>query len=43
MTSKHRKQSTAINKATTLAKRYSSDVIIHRENGEIRDRISYYD
>lgn len=43
ITSKHRKQSTAINKATTLAKRYSSDVIIHRENGEIRDRISYND
>lgn len=43
ITSKHRKQSTAINKATTLAKRYSTDVIIHRENGEIRDRISYKD
>lgn len=41
ITSKHRKQSTAINKATTLAKRYNSDVIIHRENGKIRERINY--
>jgi hypothetical protein len=43
ITSKHRKQSTAINKAKTLAKRYKSDVIIHREHGGIRDRISYKD
>lgn len=43
ITSKHRKQSTAINKAKTLAKRYKSDVIIHRESGGIRDRISYKD
>ena len=41
ITSKHRKQSTAINKAKVLAKRYKADVIIHRENGGIRDRISY--
>lgn len=41
ITSKHRKQSTAIRKAKTLAKRYNADVIIHRENGGIRDRISY--
>lgn len=41
ITSKHRKQSTAINKAKVLAKRYDSDVIIHREDGTIRDRISY--
>ncbi|EDP70148.1 hypothetical protein FBALC1_11462 [Flavobacteriales bacterium ALC-1] len=41
ITSKHRKQSTAIRKAKTLAKRYKADVIIHRENGGIRDRISY--
>lgn len=41
ITSKHRKQSTAINKAKVLAKRYNADVIIHRESGGIRDRISY--
>ncbi|MFC0604966.1 DUF2188 domain-containing protein [Winogradskyella pulchriflava] len=41
ITSKHRKQSTAIAKAKTLAKRYDADVIIHRESGGIRDRISY--
>ena len=43
ITSKHRKQSTAINKAKVLAKRYKADVIIHRESGGIRDRISYDD
>ncbi|MDC6404933.1 MULTISPECIES: DUF2188 domain-containing protein [Maribacter] len=43
ITSKHRKQSTAINKAKALAKKYNADVIIHRENGEIRDRISFND
>ena len=43
ITSKHRKQSTAINKAKALAKRYKADVIIHRESGGIRDRISYDD
>ena len=41
ITSKHRKQSTAINKAKVLAKRKKADVIIHRESGGIRDRISY--
>jgi len=41
ITSKHRKQSIAIRKAKTLAKRYKADVIIHRESGGIRDRISY--
>ncbi len=41
ITSKHRKQSTAIRKAKTLAKRYKADVIIHRESGGIRERISY--
>lgn len=41
ITSKHRKQSTAINKAKVLAKRYDADVVIHRESGGIRDRISY--
>ena len=43
ITSKHRKQSTAINKAKRLARKYKSDVIIHRESGGIRDRISYDD
>ncbi|WP_296381768.1 DUF2188 domain-containing protein [Winogradskyella sp.] len=41
ITSKHRKQSTAIRKAKTLAKRHDADVIIHRANGGIRDRVSY--
>ena len=41
ITSKHRKQSTAIRKAKTLAKRYKADVIIHRESGGIRERISF--
>ena len=41
ITSKHRKQSTAIRKAKTFARRYKADVIIHRESGGIRERISY--
>ena len=41
ITSKHRKQSTAIRKAKTIAKRHKSDVIIHRASGGIRERISY--
>ena len=41
ITSKHRKQSTAINKAKSIAKKRKSDVIIHREDGTIRDRIGY--
>jgi hypothetical protein len=41
ITSKHRKQSTAIRKATSLAKKYKADVIIHRADGTIRDRVSY--
>ena len=41
ITSKHRKQSTAINKAKTIAKRRKADVIIHRATGGIRERISY--
>jgi len=41
ITSKHRKQSTAIRKATTLAKKYKADVIIHRADGTIRDRVGY--
>ena len=43
ITSKHRKQSTAINKAKTIARKRKSDVIIHRESGGIRDRISFGD
>lgn len=41
VTSKHRKQGTAIRKAKTLAKRYNADVIIHRASGGIRKRVSY--
>ena len=41
ITSKHRKQSTAIKKAKVLAKRKKADVIIHRESGGVRDRISF--
>ena len=43
ITSKHRKQSTAIRKAKTLARRRKADVIIHRASGGIRERISYKD
>ncbi|WP_431122943.1 DUF2188 domain-containing protein [Flagellimonas flava] len=43
VTSKHRKQSTAIRKAKSLAKKYKADVIIHRASGGIRERISYND
>lgn len=43
ITSQHRKQSTAINKAKTIARRHRADVIIHRASGGIRDRISYGD
>jgi len=43
ITSKHRKQSTAIRKAKSLAKKYKADVIIHRSSGGIRERISYDD
>lgn len=41
ITSKHRKQSTAIRKAKTIAKKHKADVIIHRASGGIRDCISY--
>ena len=41
ITSKHRKQSTAINKAKTIAKRRNADVIIHHASGGIRERINY--
>jgi uncharacterized protein YdaT len=41
ITSKHRKQSTALRKAKSIAKKRKSDVIIHRQDGTIRDRINY--
>ena len=43
ITSKHRKQSTAIRKAKSVARKYKADVIIHRASGGIRDRISFDD
>tara|TARA_R110000765_G_scaffold188657_1_gene294018 strand:- start:9912 stop:10091 length:180 start_codon:yes stop_codon:yes gene_type:complete len=39
ITSAHRKQSTAINKAKTIARKHQADVIIHRADDTIRDRI----
>ena len=41
ITSKHRRQDTAIRKAKRLARKYKADVIIHRADGTIRDRINY--
>ena len=41
ITSKHRRQDIAINKAKRLARKYKADVIIHRKDGTIRDRINY--
>ena len=41
ITSKHRRQDTAIRKAKTLARKYKADVIIHRQDGTIRDRINF--
>ena len=41
ITSKHRLQETAIRKAKRIARKYKADVIIHREDGGIRDRINY--
>jgi len=41
ITSKHRKQQTAIRKAKSIARKRKADVIIHREDGTIRDRIGY--
>lgn len=43
ITSKHRKQSTAIRKAKSLARKYKADVIIHRASGGIRERVSFKD
>ena len=41
ITSKHRKQETAIRKARSIARRYKSDVVVHGRDGRIRDRMSY--
>jgi len=41
ITSKHKKQSTAMRKAKSLACKHKADVIIHRQDGTIRDRINY--
>lgn len=43
ISSKHRKQSTAINKAKTIAKRKKADVIIHRQSGGVHERLDYSD
>jgi hypothetical protein len=37
ITSKHGKQSIAINKAKTIAKKYQADVIIHRADDTIKN------
>ena len=41
VTATYKYQSEAIERAKTIARNYKSDVIIHRENGTIRDRVSY--
>ncbi len=41
ITSAHKRQDTAIRKAKRIAKKHKADVIIHRSDGTIRDRISY--
>lgn len=41
ITSKHRLQETAIRKAKRLARKYKADVVIHRQDGSIRDRINF--
>lgn len=41
ITSKHRRQDTAIKKAKTIARKHKADVIVHRQDGTIRDRINY--
>ena len=41
ITSAHKRQDTAIRKAKRIAKKYKADVIIHRADGTIRDRIGY--
>ena len=41
ITSKHIKQSTAIRKAKGLARKHKANLIIHRQDGTIRDRVDY--
>ncbi len=41
ITSKHRRQDTAIRKTKQVARKHKADVIIHRQDGTIRDRINY--
>ncbi len=41
ITSKHRYQDTAIRKAKSIARKRKADVIIHRKDGGIRERMSY--
>ncbi len=40
-TSIHKTQAQAIRRAKQIARNYGSDVIIHSEDGTIRDRMSY--
>jgi hypothetical protein len=41
LTSTHRTQGAAINRAVPIAKRERSEVVIHRPDGRIRDSDSY--
>jgi hypothetical protein len=41
ITSTHRTQGAAIGRATSIARREHSEVVIHRPNGQIRDKDSY--
>jgi len=41
ITSKHKKQSTAIKKAKGLAKKYKANLIIHRQDGTIREHVDF--
>ena len=41
ITSKHGKQSTTINKSETIARKHQTDVIIHRADGTIGDRMRF--
>jgi len=41
VTSTHRTQSTAINAAKSISINQGSEVVIHRPNGQIRDKNSY--
>lgn len=41
VTATYKYQSDAIDRAKSIARNYKADVIIHREDGTIRDRVSY--